>query len=58
MKSHSMIHDLCMFPSLFMNYLGRDPDDTEALILAIDYAKVQNEISVDVNGNYQQILDH
>jgi hypothetical protein len=47
---------LC-FPSLFMNYLGRDPDDTEALVLAIDYAKVQNEISVDVNGNYQQILD-
>ena len=53
MGMESMLKDL----SEFYELPGREPDDTEALVLAIDYGKVQKEISVDVNGNYQQTLD-
>ena len=49
----SMLKDL----NEFYEIPGREPDDTEALVLAIDYGKAQKEISVDVNGNYQQNLD-
>ena len=49
----SMLKDLNEFYEL----PGREPDDTEALVLAIDYGKAEKEISVDVNGNYQENLD-
>lgn len=42
---------------VFYEFPGRDPDDTEALVLAIDYSKSQREVSVDINGDYQRALD-
>ena len=36
---------------------GKSPDDTEALVLAIDHSKAVHEVTVDLVGDYQQQVD-